>query len=77
MEDVNSYTLFWDEMEHLDQNCWILEPLNPSRIDVFRRLSIENNVSINIRVDPRNPREIPVVQFLGCESCKFKFSFLV
>ena len=71
MNDANSYALFWDEMNLLDNNCWILEPLKPTKTDFHRRISITNNVSMQIKIDPRNPREIPQILFLGSETCKY------
>ena len=69
MNDVDSYSLFWDEMKILDENCWVLEPLKPSKIDCHRRIKLNNNVSIQIKIDPRNPRELPEIVFLGSEAC--------
>jgi hypothetical protein len=72
-EEVNSFILFWSELELLDERCWILEPLKPKKTDCFRRVSIENNASMYIKIDPKNPREIPEIIFLGCEACKARF----
>ena len=54
-------------MNLLDSNCWILEPLKPTKTDFYRRISLNPNVSIKVLVDPRNPREIPQITFLGSE----------
>ena len=66
---LNSYSLFWDEMKIIDENCLVLEPLKPSKIDCHRRIKLNTNVSIQIKVDPRNPRELPEIIFLGSEAC--------
>jgi len=65
--DVNSYSAFWDEMNLIDSNCWVLEPLKPTKVDFYRRISLTSYVSIKVLVDPRNPKEIPQITFLGPE----------
>ena len=57
---ILDFVPFWDEMSLIDNNCWILEPIRPTKTDFYRRINLNvNNVSMNIKVDPRNPREIP------------------
>jgi hypothetical protein len=51
---------FWDEMALIDNNCWILEPAKPTKTDLHRRINLNvNNVSMNIKIDPRNPKDLP------------------
>ena len=64
-------------MDLIDSNCWVLEPLKPSKVDRYRRLSLENNISIQIKIDPRNPREIPEIIFLGSETCMISVYFII
>ncbi|CAF0819887.1 unnamed protein product [Brachionus calyciflorus] len=68
MADVDSFSTFWDEMKMLDENCWILEPLKPTKTDCHRRIKLNAYVSIQIKIDPRNPRELPEIIFLGSEA---------
>ncbi len=57
-------------MKLIDDNCWILEPIRPTKTDLYRRINLNiNNVSMNIKVDPRNPKEIP-----GCFLFLLKFN---
>ena len=56
-------------MNMIDSNCWILEPIKPSKTDTRRRINLTNAVSIQIIVDPRNPTELPEIYFLGSETC--------
>ncbi len=66
---------FWDEMSLIDNNCWILEPIEPKKTDFYRRINLNvNNVSMNIKVDPRNPKEIPGCYFILLISYWFSFS---
>lgn len=55
-------------MKIIDETCWILEPLKPSKTDTHRRIKLETNVSIDIKVDARNPTEMPEIIFLGSEA---------
>ena len=57
-------------MNLIDENCWVLEPLKPTKMDFYRRISLTSNVSIKVLVDPRNPKEIPQITFLGSENSK-------
>ena len=57
-------------MNLIDENCWVLEPLKPTKMDFYRRISLTSNVSIKVLVDPRNPKEIPQITFLGSEDSK-------
>ena len=47
-------------MRLIDYNCWVLEPVKPSKNDFYRRinLNVNENVSMEIKIDPRNPRDI-------------------
>uniref|UniRef100_A0A8D3CH37 FA complementation group L n=1 Tax=Scophthalmus maximus TaxID=52904 RepID=A0A8D3CH37_SCOMX len=64
---LESLTEFWDVLEEVDGNTWILEPEKPSRSDTMRRIAIGNNVSIKVEVDPRHPKMLPECCLLGAE----------
>lgn len=69
VDDVNSFVQFWDEMSLLDERCWILEPNSkPSPVETTRRIALNPSCSVRIRVDPRNPRELPYMEFCGSET---------
>lgn len=73
MLDVDSLVPFWDEMSLLDATCRVLGPLEPSHVDTGRRIAIAPKVSLQIRVDPRAPRELPeMLEFLGSEVCMLR-----
>ncbi|RNA13775.1 E3 ubiquitin- ligase FANCL [Brachionus plicatilis] len=73
MNEVNSYSLFWDEMKMIDERCWVLEPLRPSKTDCRRRIKLDSNVSLDIKVDARNATELPEMLFLGSEAATEAF----
>uniref|UniRef100_T1J608 SRCR domain-containing protein n=1 Tax=Strigamia maritima TaxID=126957 RepID=T1J608_STRMM len=64
---ISSFQQFWDMMDELDGNAWILEPEKPSRKDTNRRLAINTSASIQIQVDPYNCFAIPECSFLGSD----------
>ncbi|XP_034464397.1 E3 ubiquitin-protein ligase FANCL isoform X1 [Hippoglossus hippoglossus] len=64
---LESLTEFWDVLDEIDDNTWILEPEKPSRSDTMRRIAIGNNVSIKVEVDPRHPKMLPECCLLGAE----------
>ncbi|XP_063427895.1 E3 ubiquitin-protein ligase FANCL-like [Mytilus trossulus] len=64
---VNSYQLFWDCMEDIDKNTWVLEPDNPSFSAVYRRIAISSSASVQITVDPRQPQLLPSCRFMGAD----------
>ncbi|TWW78488.1 E3 ubiquitin-protein ligase FANCL [Takifugu flavidus] len=69
---LESLTRFWDVLDEIDRNTWILEPEKPCRSDTMRRIAIGNNVSIKVEVDPRHPEMLPDCCLLGAEhgGCK-------
>jgi E3 ubiquitin-protein ligase FANCL len=59
---------FFEIIEDLDANTWILEPEKPTRAHCMRRIGIGNHSSIQIEIDPQRPRLAPEVRFLGADS---------
>eukprot|EP01112_Ceratiomyxa_fruticulosa_P000371 TRINITY_DN10335_c0_g1_i1.p1 TRINITY_DN10335_c0_g1~~TRINITY_DN10335_c0_g1_i1.p1 ORF type:complete len:393 (+),score=62.85 TRINITY_DN10335_c0_g1_i1:67-1245(+) len=64
---LNLYQDFWDNMDYIDKSTWILEPENPKRADIDRRIAIGKNCSIQIKVNPNQPRVFPNIRFLGSD----------
>ncbi|KAK5582234.1 hypothetical protein RB653_003817 [Dictyostelium firmibasis] len=60
------YQEFFNFMEEIDSNSWVLEPLNPRKSSIFRRIAIGNGCSICFEVNPNQPRVAPFkVDFIG------------
>lgn len=64
---LESLTEFWDVLDELDSQTWILEPEKPTWSDTMRRITIGNNVSIKVEVNPRHPKMLPECCLLGAE----------
>ncbi|XP_053829407.1 E3 ubiquitin-protein ligase FANCL isoform X3 [Vidua macroura] len=64
---LESLKEFWDALDEIDGKTWVLEPENPTRSAITRRIAIGNNVSVNVEVDPRHPNMLPECYFLGAD----------
>ncbi|XP_013407858.1 E3 ubiquitin-protein ligase FANCL [Lingula anatina] len=58
---------FWNQLDEIDSKTWILEPENPIRGASKRRIALGNNSSVQIQVDPKNPRLPPECKLLGAD----------
>jgi len=66
---ASQFNAFWDEMDHLHANAWVLEPERPSLSICMRRIGIGNHSSMQFEINPLNPRSIPMdIRFLGADS---------
>ncbi|KAL0483444.1 E3 ubiquitin-protein ligase FANCL [Acrasis kona] len=65
---LHSLQDFLSTVEDLDQNTWVLDPENPTFAHCMRRIGIGNHSSIQIEIDPKQPKAPPEVRFLGADS---------
>ncbi|XP_022907086.2 E3 ubiquitin-protein ligase FANCL [Onthophagus taurus] len=61
----NNLQALFDILDEIDKNCWVLEPENPTRRDVSRRIMLDEKVSIVITFNPKDVSTIPQIKFLG------------
>ncbi|XP_041353339.1 E3 ubiquitin-protein ligase FANCL-like isoform X2 [Gigantopelta aegis] len=66
-EVISKYLDFWDNMDEIDKNTWVLEPEQPNCAAVHRRIALDSNASLQIVVDPHHPRMLPECRFLGAD----------
>ncbi|KAF2078014.1 hypothetical protein CYY_000652 [Polysphondylium violaceum] len=65
---IKEYQEFFDIVEEIDAKTWVLEPENPKRSDVTRRIALKDSCSLLIEINPKSPKTFPVnCQFLGPE----------
>ena len=57
----------WDILDDLDANTWVLEPKNPTRDCVTRRVAIGDHCSLQIELHVGSPSSLPELQFLGAD----------
>jgi E3 ubiquitin-protein ligase FANCL len=44
------HQLLWDELDDLDAHAWVLEPQQPTRAGLMRRVALGNHVSLEVHV---------------------------
>ncbi|XP_052273732.1 E3 ubiquitin-protein ligase FANCL-like isoform X2 [Dreissena polymorpha] len=64
---VDTFQDFWNKMAEIDAKTWVLEPEKPTHAAKHRRIAINPSVSVQITVDPNNPRVLPDCMFLGSD----------
>lgn len=67
-ELVRCYEEFWDVMDEIDQNCWVLEPEHATKADVSRRVALGNNTSLHVKINPQYPKMMPECHLMGADS---------
>ncbi|KAL6595964.1 WD-repeat region-domain-containing protein [Neocallimastix sp. 'constans'] len=70
----DKYNDFWCQLEEIDKKTWVIEPINPPRSSTYRRIIIERKCSINIQINPSNPRSIPIYQLMGSDELVQKWT---
>jgi E3 ubiquitin-protein ligase FANCL len=66
---LNDYQKLFDELDHLDANSWILDPVRPTRRHTQRRLALGHHCSLHLEIKhTKNPCEAPDLQLFGAES---------
>lgn len=65
---LSQYEDFWDMLDEVDSNTWVLEPDHPSRSCTSRRIALGNNASLHIDLNPANPRLLPECRFMGADN---------
>lgn len=58
----------WRMLDDFDTNTIVIEPLNPLRSDLTRRIQISKFVSLRLELSAHNPLGVPVFSLLGAES---------
>lgn len=63
--EVERLQEFWETMDDLDANCWVLDPVNARHSDCYRRIALGKNVSVAVVVNPKTPKVLPKLEFCG------------
>ncbi len=64
---LKTYQQLWDELDDIDKYLWVMEPENPGRAVLERRIAVAVHCSIVVTLNPSSPRSVPRVVFLGAE----------
>lgn len=62
---LEHYQEFWNQMDDLDQNVWVMEPKHPNRADCHRRIVVQQHCSLHLLVSPTAPRALCQCTFIG------------
>ena len=59
------YQPAWAVLRDIDSNAWVLEPTHPSKSCMFRRIALDDVVSVQVELNRRNPAAVPDCKLLG------------
>ncbi|XP_021946473.2 E3 ubiquitin-protein ligase FANCL isoform X2 [Folsomia candida] len=65
--EVDKYATFWSAMDELDSKCQLIDPIQPKRGDIHRRILMAQNIVINLIFNPLSPMALPEIKFSGPE----------
>lgn len=54
-------------MDELDSKCQLIDPIQPKRGDIHRRILMAQNIVINLIFNPLSPMALPEIKFSGPE----------
>ncbi|XP_072760855.1 E3 ubiquitin-protein ligase FANCL [Anoplolepis gracilipes] len=59
----------WEQLEEIDENCWVIDPLKPNKSHMYRRIHLSQSLSVTVTIDdPLNPTALPVIKFSGSDN---------
>lgn len=58
----------WEQLEEIDENCWVIDPLKPNKSHMYRRIHLSQSLSVTITIDPSNPNVLPIIKFSGSDN---------
>ena len=61
------HQLLWDMLDDLDAHAWVLEPKNPGRECVSRRIALGDHCSLQLELHAAAPTSLPELQFYGAD----------
>ncbi|XP_014258711.1 E3 ubiquitin-protein ligase FANCL [Cimex lectularius] len=56
---------FWTVLKDIDSQTWVIDPQHPQKRDGYRRIFLEDDLSVIVTINPLNPTDIPDLKFLG------------
>lgn len=58
----------WSNLEQIDKNCWVIDPLQPKPYHLYRRIYLTPCLSMFIKIDPLNHMDLPEIKFMGSDT---------
>lgn len=50
------------------RNCWVIDPLEPNKSHMHRRIHLSQSISVTVVINPLKPTALPVIKFSGSDS---------
>lgn len=67
-EKIQLLQRFWDQMDDLDNNTYVIEPAKPTLSCTYRRIVISQDIQIQIKVEPLKLMFGNDIHFFGADS---------
>jgi len=52
----------------ITRNCWVIDPPEPNKSHMYRRIHLSQSISVTITIDPLNPTALPTLKFSGSDN---------
>ncbi|XP_071563928.1 E3 ubiquitin-protein ligase FANCL [Temnothorax nylanderi] len=58
----------WEQLKEIDENCWVIDPPEPNKSHMYRRIHLSQSISVTITIDPLSPTALPTIKFSGSDN---------
>lgn len=56
-------------MKYFTRNCWVIDPQEPNKCHMYRRIHLSQSISVTITINPLHPTAFPLeIRFLGSDN---------
>ncbi|KAK3926451.1 E3 ubiquitin-protein ligase FANCL [Frankliniella fusca] len=68
-DQIRILSRIWSSLALFDQQCWLIDPINPRKADMYRRIFISPpSVMAQLSWDPLKPSQPPIIKFQGADA---------
>ncbi|KAL0127218.1 hypothetical protein PUN28_005488 [Cardiocondyla obscurior] len=58
----------WEQLKEIDENCWVIDPPEPNKSHMYRRIHLSQSISVTITINPLSPTAVPTITFSGSDN---------
>ncbi|XP_019698778.1 E3 ubiquitin-protein ligase FANCL isoform X2 [Harpegnathos saltator] len=58
----------WEQLKEIDENCCVIDPLEPNKSHMHRRIYLSQFISMTITISPLKPTALPEIKLFGSDS---------
>lgn len=69
--------IFWSVLDELDNQARVIDPVQPKRGDIHRRILLNQNVVVNLVFNPLCPKALPEIKFSGPEKSIYELDAMI